>query len=243
MNLVTPDFGGSVYFKRCRKNRISTGSLNFDFILGGGLPLSSITDVYGAAGTGKTQFAFQNAIMNCKQSVGSGPNVVFIDCTGSFRPERIEELAISRTLVASKILDQIYFISVRSVGDQIRACDRIYSENIFSECRLVIIDDVTSNFVFEFGEEQLARRQHLLAIHLRSLSRMAQVKGVSILLTNSTRFRGEDIEGESTGEVLSQYSLYRMHFVRKDRIRYATLLQPETFEPTIRFEIENSGIH
>jgi len=46
---------------------ISTGLQRLDEFLCGGIPSSVITDIYGANGTGKTQFLFQislNAIKN-----------------------------------------------------------------------------------------------------------------------------------------------------------------------------------
>ncbi len=93
-----------VSFKKLELEKISTGSSGFDILLGGGLPVSSITDVYGAAGTGKTQFAFQNAIMTCQKmgNPSGNPSVVFVDCTGSFRPERLVEIIEGRIFGCKK---------------------------------------------------------------------------------------------------------------------------------------------
>jgi RecA/RadA recombinase len=231
-------------FRKIEMDRISTGSSGFDLLLGGGLPISSITDVYGAAGTGKTQFAFQNAITT---SAGLGarkdsPAVVFVDCSGSFRPERIVEIIEGRSLDTKRILDGIYSISVRGVEEQTHAVRRIYSEELLSACRLLIVDDATSNFVIEFDDEEVAKRQTSLSIHMRDLSYLAKKKGISVLLTNSVRSRGEKGEGETTGDVLSEYSLHRMQFERRDRSRFATLMQPELNKPRIKFDIESSGI-
>jgi DNA repair protein RadA len=240
------DRGGSkVLFEKFKLVKISTGSSNFDQLLGGGLPVSSITDVYGAAGTGKTQFAFQNAVMTCAKmkEVNAGvPSVVFVDCTGSFRPERIVDIAENRSLDSDEILRGISTISVRHVKKQVQVGEQIYSNALFSNCRLLIIDDVTSNFVIEYGEEEVASRQTALAMYMRSLSYLAQRKGISVLLTNSVRSRGDEGEGETTGEVLSQFSLHRMQLSRKDRIRFATSMQPNLSKPRIQFEVETSGI-
>jgi RecA/RadA recombinase len=232
-----------VSFQKLQLERISTGSTSFDIMLGGGLPVSSITDVYGAAGTGKTQFAFQNAIMTCaKRGNVNSPSVAFVDCTGSFRPERLVEIIEGRSLDAKTILNGIYSISVRRVKEQTQVVQRIGSEAFLSRCRLVIVDDATSNFVIDFSEDEVAARQTALAIHLRDLAYLAGKKGISVLLTNSARSRGDKGEGETTGDVIAQYALYRMQFERIDRNRFATLMQPELGKPRIRFEIENSGI-
>jgi RecA/RadA recombinase len=96
--------------------------------------------------------------------------------------------------------------------------------------------------VIDFSEDEVAARQTALAIHLRDLAYLAGKKGISVLLTNSARSRGDKGEGETTGDVIAQYALYRMQFERIDRNRFATLMQPELGKPRIRFEIENSGI-
>ncbi|HVB11726.1 MAG TPA: hypothetical protein VNE86_01235 [Nitrososphaerales archaeon] len=231
-------------FKKLKIDRITTGSSSFDILLGGGLPIASITDVYGAAGTGKTQFAFQNVVMTSEKIPKAKLKalVVFVDCTGSFRPERIAEIARSRSFNADKILETTYGISVRTVEDQLRASRRVESDAFFSHCHLLVIDDVTANFVSEFKDEDIASRQTSLSLYLRQLAYLACTKGISVLLTNSARSRGDLGEGETTGEILSQFSLNRMHFERNDRQRIATLMQPDLNRRRVKFEIETSGI-
>ena len=229
--------------KKSALQRITTGSEKFDRLLGGGLPVASITDVYGAAGTGKTQFAFQNAVMTClsQRKQSSRPRVVFVDCAGSFRPERTLEIAQARSQDGSGILEMIYSISVRHVADQILASRRVESEAFFSDCRLLIIDDATTNFVIDFGDK-VAERQTELSLYLRDQAVLALSRGVSVLMTNSARFKGEKGEAETTGDLLSEFSLYRMHFARVDRRRLATLMQPELTRQRIEFEIDSKGI-
>ena len=223
--------------------RITTGSESFDSLLGGGLPVASITDVYGAAGTGKTQFAFQNAVTTClsQPKQRSRPRVVFVDCSGSFRPERILEIAHGRSQSGSDILEMMYSISVRHVADQVLASHRVESEVFFSDCRLLIIDDATTNFVLDFGDK-VTERQTELSLYLRDQAALALSRGVSVLMTNSARYKGEQGEAETTGDLLSEFSLYRMHFTRVDRRRFATLMQPDLTRPRIEFEISSQGI-
>ena len=115
--------------------------------------------------------------------------------------------------------------------DQKRASRRVESEALFSDCQLLIIDDATANFVSEFKDEDIPSRQTALSLYMRQLAYLANRKGLSVLLTNSARSRGDLGEGETTGEILSQFSLHRMHFERKDRKRIATLMQPDLNKP------------
>src|SRR5579872_3382928 len=206
-------------FKRNRNPKFSTGSAKFDSLLGGGFPHSCIVDVFGAAGTGKTQFAFQNALMTAHSLRDSpGPKVIFVDCAGSFRPERIVEMAETRVLDSRKILEGITSVYVRSVEEQIAATDRINTDPAFSKTRLVIVDDITSNFVSDFsGEEEIAARQQTLARYARQLAYIANRRGISVLFTNQIRSRGDLGEGETTGEALAPYALFALRFYRKDR--------------------------
>jgi RecA/RadA recombinase len=231
-------------FRRNELSRISTGSREFDYLLGGGLPLCCITDVFGAAGTGKTQFAFQNALMTCHSlAEQSGPKVIFVDCAGSFRPERIAEMAETRLLSSQKILDAITSVYVRSVEEQVAVISRIRTDPVFNGSRLLIVDDVTTNFVSDFSaEDEIVARQQILSNYARSLAYLANKRGMSVLLTNSVRSRGDLGEGETTGEALTPFVLFALRFFRKDRERYAEIVQPELSGKTISFEINESGL-
>ncbi len=234
-----------ISFKRWTLRGISTGSEQFDTLLGGQLPIACITDIFGAAGTGKTQFALQNSIETCKQMIDSGrkgPYVLFIDCSASFRPERIVEIAENRSLNANVILDNIYSSSAKTVAEQNNASQQMELASTFANCRLLIVDDVTANFVSEFKEEEVTTRQVALSLYARSLSLIANKRGISVLLTNSVRSRGESGEGETTGEILAAYSLYRLHFTREGGTRFASLLQPDLSNRRISFVIGASGI-
>ncbi len=233
-------------FARSSIVKITTGSSFFDHLLGGGLPVCCVTDVFGAAGTGKTQFCFQNAVTTCQFLKGHERNeirAIFVDCTGSFRPERILEIAENRAIDPKMVLESILSISVRSASAQMEVNRRLDEETPFARCRLLIIDDITSNFVSDFPKEsELPARQRALLLYARHLSYLANKHALSVLLSNSIRSRGSQGEGETTGEVLSMFSPYRLHFSRMDRKRYAELVQPSLSGQKIEFEIGASGI-
>ena len=66
-----------------------TGSKALDALLGGGVRTGMLTDVYGPEGSGKSQLCF-TLCANCARQ---GFRVLFIDTAGTFRPERISEIA------------------------------------------------------------------------------------------------------------------------------------------------------
>ena len=63
---------------------ISTGLQKLDQFLSGGIPDSVIVDIFGENGTGKTLLLLQLLI----NSIKNGGNVLYLDTTGGFRPER-----------------------------------------------------------------------------------------------------------------------------------------------------------
>ena len=68
---------------------IRTGVENLDFLLDGGLKNSTITDIFGSSGTGKTQLALQIILNSMSENI----KVLYQDTTGNFRPERLVEMA------------------------------------------------------------------------------------------------------------------------------------------------------
>ena len=82
--------------KRQEILHITTGSKEFDNLLGGrGLETKAITECFGAYGSGKTQLGLTLAV-NVQMPLEMGGCVgkaVYIDTEGTFRPERIKQIA------------------------------------------------------------------------------------------------------------------------------------------------------
>ena len=242
-----------------KAEKLDTGSNSFNSLLGGGLPTCAVTDVYGAAATGKTQFAFQNALISSLRDPGNNdekPRVVFVDCAGSFRPERIAEMAEERGVRKPKeILDRISSIYVRSVAEQHEATERILTSDLFDRCKLLIVDDITTNFIAEYpGDVQhqgdtFISRHFELSTYARKLAYIGLTRELAVLLTNSVRSRlpSEDkksaqLEVETTGDIISQFALLRLHFTRRGITRQGRILQPFVENDTTTFNIERRGI-
>ncbi|KAL5377869.1 carboxymethylenebutenolidase [Paraphaeosphaeria sporulosa] len=81
--------------QRKRVLKISTGSKQFDAILGGGFATMSISEVFGEFRCGKTQLSHTMSVITQlpKDLGGAEGKVAFIDTEGTFRPERITQIA------------------------------------------------------------------------------------------------------------------------------------------------------
>jgi len=70
--------------------------------LNGGIEAGVITQIYGPPGSGKTQLCHTLSVV-----MPSDYRVVYIDTEGSFRPERIQEIANVRGFDSKQILQTI----------------------------------------------------------------------------------------------------------------------------------------
>lgn len=135
---------------------LSTGSLQLDELLdGGGLQSGNISLFYGKFRTGKSQIAHQcsvNIFPSFPHSTNN-PMVIFIDTEGTFRPERITQMAQALKLSADNILRRILVIHANSLSEfnlVIEKLDQILRENT---PKLLIIDSINNFFREELGRE------------------------------------------------------------------------------------------
>ena len=84
--------------KRKSMLRCSTGSRALDELLLGGIETQAVTEFYGEFGSGKSQIC-HTLCATARQPIESGgmdSGVIYIDTEGTFRPERLEQIAESR---------------------------------------------------------------------------------------------------------------------------------------------------
>lgn len=241
----------TLYHKRKKIGRVSTGSKNFDKLLGGGIETNAITEVYGEFGTGKTQLCHTACIMVQQDYSEGGLNggALYIDTENTFRPERIEVIARSRNLKPHKILDHIVVAKAYSSSHQeliLSESSRIIdSENI----KLMIFDSAISMYRSEFlGLSTLSFRQQRLNKLIHTIMRIAQTHQIAVLLTNQVQsypdsgFGGNSYKAAG-GNIFAHSSTYRIFLRKSNRNRIARIVDsPNHPESEILFSINESGI-
>ena len=91
-----------------RKNifRVSTGSMELNKLMGGGLESMAITEVFGEFRTGKTQLC--HTVCVTTQLPGengfTGGKVIYIDTENTFRPDRLRPIADRYNLYTCTVL-------------------------------------------------------------------------------------------------------------------------------------------
>ena len=156
---------------------IHTGSTSIDHLLGGGVHTGTVTDIYGQSGAGKSQLCFTLCANYAKHS-RQDDRILFIDTAGTFRPERISEIAGSRK--SGTVLDKIMFVRALSVYDQINAIDLISDINP----RLIIVDTATELISDEFRG---SARHLTLMNYVHKLSLVAINFDCAVVITNVIR--------------------------------------------------------
>ncbi|MFA4953161.1 MAG: DNA repair and recombination protein RadA [Candidatus Pacearchaeota archaeon] len=182
---------------------ITTGSKNLNELLGGkGIESRSITEAFGAYGSGKTQLGLTLAVNTQLPLEKGGANgkAVFIDTEGTFRPSRIKQIAEGMGANPEKVLKNIFVARAFNSDHQILLIEKV-SEMIKNgePIKLVIIDSLTAHFRAEFsGRGQLADRQQKLNKYLHSLMKIAEQHNLAVYVTNQVMSNPAQMFGDPT---------------------------------------------
>ncbi|MBU0635904.1 DNA repair and recombination protein RadA [Candidatus Micrarchaeota archaeon] len=231
--------------------RLSTGSKELDILIGGGVETQSITEIYGAFASGKTQWAFQLSVMAQlpKEKGGLNGNVLYLDTENSFRPERIVQIAKAKGLNPDNTLKNIFVARAYNADHQMllaeKAADLVKEKNI----KLVIVDSLTSQFRSEFiGRGRLSDRQQRLNKHMRALMKLAEMHNVAVLVTNQVMSRPDILFGDPTapigGHIVAHNSKTRLYLRKaKEDKRVAKLVDsPSLPDGEAVYRLSENGI-
>jgi len=139
---------------------------------------------------------------------------VYIDTEGTFRWERIEQMARGVGLDPDEVMENIYWIRAVNSHHQMAIVDQLFDLIKRENVKLVVVDSVTSHFRAEFpGRENLAMRQQLLNKHLHQLMRLAEIYDVAVVITNQVMARPDVFYGDST-QAVGGHVLYHAPGVR-----------------------------
>ncbi len=233
--------------------RISTGSKQFDSLLGGGFETGGITECFGEFGSSKTQIAHQLAvnIAKPKELGGCDSFVVYIDTEATFRPERIVEMANGAGVDPQLILSRIKVARAYNSDHQMllaeKVEDLIKKENL--NVKLVVVDSLTAHFRAEFiGRGTLAERQQKLNKHMHILSRLADINHLCVYVTNQVMVKPDMFFGDPTtaigGHIVGHNSQTRIYLRKgKKGSRVAKLIDsPYLADGEAMFYVTQDGI-
>src|SRR5215510_10754242 len=244
---VTADF---VLEKRKSMLRCSTGSKSLDELLLGGIETQAVTEFYGEFGSGKSQICHTLCAM-AKQPINEGGldgGVIYIDTEGTFRPERLNQIARARGFDPMLVLKNVAICKVYNSSHLeliVKDLGRYINE---FNARLVIIDSIISLHRAEFaGRGTLADRQQRLNSMLHKIIRLAEIYNISVVITNQVQSSPDTFFGDPTkaagGNVLGHASTYRIYLRKSGENRTAKMID-SPYHPysDIRFTVNEKGV-
>lgn len=215
--------GAEVLEKRKTLGKILTGSEALDEMIGGGIETNSITESYGKFSSGKTQLGFQLSVnvQLPKDKGGLDGNMLFIDTEGTFRPERIKDIAKNKGINPDEALKRILYVRAQTTEQQIltiERADKLIQEN---NIKLIIVDSLTALFRAEYiGRGALGERQQKLNMHIHKLQNLSDKYDLAVYVTNQVMDNPGILFGDPTtpigGNVMAHAAGTRM-YMRKSK--------------------------
>jgi DNA repair protein RadA len=245
--------GTELLEKRKLLIQIGTGCKAFDSLLGGGVESGSITEAYGKYGSGKSQIAHVLSVRaQMPKSQGGAEGItVFIDTEGTFRPERIIEIAKGAGMDPDEALKGIRVARALNSDHQMLLVEKV-SELIKKEnlpVKLIVIDSLTAHFRAEFiGRGTLATRQQKLNRHMHDVMKLAGLYNIAVYVTNQVQSKPDQFFGDPTdavgGNIVAHNSAFRLYLRRgKKGSRVAKLVDsPNLPEDECVYMIDTDGI-
>lgn len=241
--------GTDVLKKRESVNKISTGSVAFNELMGGGFETSAITECFGEFGCGKTQIGHILAVNTLKEDPDAC--AVYIDTENTFRPERIMQLAAGAGIDPEDALSRIMVARAFNSDHQMLLVEKV--DTLMTEqkkkVKLVVVDSLTSHFRAEFiGRGTLAERQQKLNRHMHVLSKIASSHNICVYVTNQVMAKPDTFFGDPTaaigGHIVGHNSQTRIYLRKgKKGTRVAKLIDsPHLPDGEAIFNIEETGV-
>lgn len=118
---------------------------------------------------------------------GGEGKVVYLDTEGTFRPERLKDIAQRFSTDPDFILEKLMYSRVSNpdmLDDHLQELCGIMAEDP-EPYRMIIVDSVIMPFRFEYsGRGELSERQQRLGKTLESLKRIAETFNIAVVITN-----------------------------------------------------------
>ncbi len=230
---------------------VTTGCRALDDLLGGGVETGAVTELVGEFGTGKTQLCHQLCVtvQLPREEGGLEAGAVYIDTEGTFRPERIVQMASRFNLEPRKALRNIVYARAYNTDHQMLLVDEAQQFIVEKNLRLLIVDSLVSHFRAEYpGRELLLARQQKLNRHVHQLLKLADLYNVAVIVTNQVIANPDTIYGNplvpAGGNIVAHGCTYRIWIRRSQgNKRIARIFDsPKHPEAEAVFTITEQGI-
>ncbi len=235
------------------KNKISTGSFDFNKWLYGGWEKDVISMIAGPPGSGKTNFVI---LASCSQAK-KGNKVIFIDTEGGFSVDRIKQIVGDNH---EDVLKNILLLKPANFEEQKKSFEDLLDQVKKGHVSLIVVDGMATLYRLELAEaakseddDEVREVNRKVAEQMRVLSEISRKQEIPIIITNQvySKFLSEDElkEGKEQkvnlvgGDLFQYWSKCIIELKKDGKKRKAVILKHRSLpEKELSFEIKNEGI-
>ena len=223
-----------------------------DSLLGGGLEVEALTEVYGEFGSGKTQFCLSSVIEAIEQH---DSDVIWIDVENTFDPSRLAEIGVARgyceTLeeAKEKYFPKVEFRYTPNTDMLVKEVNNLSSLLLEKKAKLIILDGAVGQFREEYlGRGKLSGRQQNLNRFMGKLANTAFFFNCSVLFTNQVQADPSALQFMDPikpigGNIVGHASTYRIYFKKAGKKRIARMVDsPKAPINEVYFELTDKGV-
>lgn len=220
--------------------KISSGCAAMDWLLEGGYEKDVLTCIYGAPGTGKTNFLLL-AIANSPDL--EKKKIIYIDTEGNFSLSRFKQI----TPEYEEILKRVIVLKPTTFEEQRKAFDKLRTI-VNEKVGIVILDSAAMLYRLELGKNKdVYNVNRELGLQLSYLTEIARKKHIPILVTNQvySDFDSEEHKVKMVGGDILRYASKCLIEIQKfaGGKRAALLRKHRSLpEKEVLFRITDTGI-
>jgi len=240
------------------KNKISTGSYDFNKWLWGGYEKDIITMIAGPPASGKTNFAVLTACSQAKK----GNKVLFVDTEGGFSTERVKQIVGKENM--DKILEDIILTNPTNFEEQKKLFETLLERIKKDELSLIVIDGMAMLYRLELGDALKSKEDkdnkvkevnREVAKQMRTLAEITRKRKIPVIITNQVYFdflTKEDLKKQGNqeratnivgGDLFKYWSKCIIELKKQGNKRKAVLLKHRSLsEKEMPFEIKDLGL-
>jgi DNA repair protein RadA len=173
---------------------------------------------------------------------------LYIDTEGTFRPERIVQIAQAHDMDPEKILDNIIVARAYNSAHQVLILEEAGAIIEEHNVKLIVADSAVGLFRAEYlGRGTLSVRQQKLNHFVHLLVRIAETYDCAAIATNQVMASPDVFFGDPTrpigGNVVAHTSTYRIYFKKSGKKRIARMVDsPHHPEEEVIFALGEAGV-
>ncbi len=187
---------------------MSTGFGPLDALLGGGIERNTITEVYGEAGSGKTNLA----LLLTKSCILQGKKAFYVDTEG-VSIDRLKQISGSDF---EKVASDFMHTQCYSMKDQEKSVQSALRALESGKIGLIVVDSISGFYRLDLGTDEESGGVRSLTMQMIGLLTEARRYGVPVLITNQVYTDRERREYRPIGGHIVDH--YAKTIIRLDKI-------------------------